>query len=210
MTKKELVYLLLTRANGEDVSPDRVGKYHKKEVERYLDMAYSDVIRQAYQNAFRYRDYGQLDSLTKAYYNVAVEYDPNRCEYYSDLPVSVVQLPNNAGIRLISPQCDQTSTIKYSINGSSSFMNKLEVRRVNRSKRYYVEGERVYYINADNKMVDVLMKVIPDFKEFEDDDEVPIIAGLDMAVFDNALQRLVNENPSDDYNDNSSKIAGNG
>jgi hypothetical protein len=208
MTKEQLIYLGLTRANGQDVVPDRQRKYHRGDVERHFEMAFSDVVREVYNKGLRYRDYGQLDAMLKPYENVPVEFSSTRGRYYSDLPINVVQLPENSGIRSIIPRCDDEEPYKRIPNGASAVFNKLDVFGTGTNQKFIWEreGNRVYFKNIDSDVTEVLMKLIPAFSSYEDEDEIPMVSGYEGSVYDQAVQRMMNEVPQDLSDNNNPKI----
>ncbi len=108
MTKEQLIYLAITKLGGGDLTPRQKTFIHRGDVERHLEMGYSDIVREVYNNSVTYKDYGLLDAMAKSYPDVVVEWDASRGEAYSEIPISYVQLPLHAGIRMIHTQCDQS------------------------------------------------------------------------------------------------------
>mgnify|MGYP001135818848 CR=1 FL=1 len=191
MTKEQLIYLAITQLGQGDLQPRQKNHVHRGDVERHFEMAFADIIREVYNNAMTYKDYGQLDAMAKVYKDVDVEEDSDRGEKYSVLPVNVLQLPNHAGIRMITTQCDQSEQVNWRPNNNIGILNRLEVFTTGKKMpTYYVEHKRIYYdkVDADN----VMIKLIPTFSAYEDDDEIPVIAGYEGWVYDFVIQRYAN------------------
>jgi len=190
MTKDQLIYLVMTSLNSDDVPAKKKGTIHRGDIERHLELAYSDICREVYNNAVYYRDYGPLDSMTKPFSDVSVVLDTSRGERYSILPVMPVPLPNNAGIRMIHSQCDQHLTIYYRPNNNINTIDELDVFVTGDDLfTYYVEGNRVWYDGFEGDKVS--MKIVPSFSQYDDDDVVPLVGGYEGRAFDMVMQRIL-------------------
>lgn len=188
MTKQQLIYLCMTQLAQGDLAPRAKKVVHQGDIERHLEMAFSDIVREVYNNATTYKDYGQLDAMSKTFKDVAVVVDPTRGEYYSELPVSVLQLPLHAGIRMIVTQCDQEQEVLWRGNNNIGILNELDVYSTGKPMpTYYVEHTKVFYdkLKADH----VMMKIVPTFSAYDDDDEIPVVSGYEGWVYDMVIQR---------------------
>jgi len=108
MTKAEFTELVVRYLSGGDCPADVMGKYHPAVAEKYIEMAYGDILMQLPSS--------QLDAYVKAYNNVTVSFDSARDEYYSELPSTIISLPMGRGVRLISPQQEQKLKFIYTAN----------------------------------------------------------------------------------------------
>lgn len=193
MTKAEFVELTVKYLGGGDCPADIMGKYHPLTVEKYIEMAYGDILTQLPPS--------QLDAYVKAYNNVPVLKDTERDEYYSELPSAPITLNLGRGIRLISPQQEQKSKFIYTTNNSDSVYDELEVRTVLNRKTFYIENTRVYYRNIGS-ISSVLMKLVVPFSAFDDDDEIPIPSTKHLQIFAAIVQLLRQQPPTKQSNNN--------
>lgn len=188
MTKEQLIYLAMTHLGQGDLTPRQKSLIHRGDIERHLEMAFSDIVREVYNNSVTHKDYGLLDAMAKSYPDVLVAMDKTRGEKYSYLPITIIQLPLHAGIRMVHTQCDQSEQVHWRPNNNIGILNQLEVFTTGKDlPTYYVEHGKLYYdrMKSDN----VTMKLIPSFSSYEDDDEVPVVSGYEGWVFDMVSQR---------------------
>lgn len=205
MTKEQFTALAISYLAGGTAPSDIRGHYHPQIIEKYIELAYGEILYGVNANAIDYRDFGQLDSYVKAYKNVAVQYDAERDEHYSLLPASVVQLPKNRGIRSISPSQDQRQKFWYSDNNTDDVYSELEVGKIINRVRYYVENNKVYYRNYDHNFTGLLFKLIVPFSEFADEDNIAIPAQQNMQVF-NMIVSLLRQTPPEKQSTNNTSI----
>lgn len=182
-------------------------RFHPLVIEKLFEVIYNGMVYQANANAIMYRDWGQLDQYCKPYKNVAVSKDEDRNEYYSILPAPIMQLPENRGIRLISPMKDQKNKFLYIDNASGDIWGDADVFQVINEVTFYPENDRVYYGNfaEDYQTQGVLMKLIVPLSEFGTEDEIGIPAQRSMEIFAMITEMLSKRNPEDQVNDNVSK-----
>lgn len=207
MTKEEAVELVQDHLVGGDVTPDGIGKYHPAVIEKIVEIIYEDLMEMAYRQAKKYSDFSQLDSFSTVYPEVDVKYDGVRKKYYSDLPVPIVQLPDNTQIRLISPAEDESQAYVYRESSGGSFvMSGLEVDYVMEEPIYIQEKDRVYYINMTKraKPDSLLMKLIPKFSVLEDEDEfyIPNLQNVNIIQMAESILERKRVIPEDVPNDN--------
>lgn len=203
MTKIELIELVEDWLAGGDAPTDVRGRYHQKVIEKYVGMAINNILYDTYLAAKKFHDFSQLDSMTTAYPNVAVLTDTDRAETYSNLPVSLIQLPDSSALRLISPMKDQSCGFRYMTNNSQPVWGELEAMKVRDVPCYYIEGTKVFYYNTAGyeDVTRVLMKIIPPFADWDDDKDIPVIAGKEFTIFEMVTKYMVNKPKDDDIND---------
>ncbi len=211
MTKEQFVKLIESQLANGNVTSALLGKFHPAEIEKFIEMAYNDVVGKSYNQAQRYSDFSQLDNHIKPFKNVPVLHDEDLCEYYSILPAPIVQIPDNQAIRLICPMRDQSDAFVYEDNSSTAVFSELEVSALDSSKSYQVEGSQIRYkegMTDDIAKAGVLMKLVVQFGALEDDDEVYMPAGqstlISQIVVEYMSQRKAG--PEKTNNDNTSKM----
>lgn len=197
MTKAEFTELTQRFLSGGDCPSDVCGRYHSLVIEKYIEMAYGDILMQLPSS--------QLDAYVKAYNNITVSFDSARDEYYSELPSTIISLPMGRGIRLISPQQEQKLKFIYTANNSDSVYDELEVRTVLNKRTFYIENTKVYYRNI-NGVDKVLMKLVVPFSAFDDDDNIAIPSTKHLQIFA-AIVQLLRQQPFQKQSNNNNPQA---
>jgi len=208
MTKRNLIDLLKHRLAGGDCPQELKGKYHPKILEKHIEIVQNYLIKTvAYREAEKQNDWGLLDAYTKTYPNVAVNFDEERNEYYCDIPISIVDLPQNRGIRFISDRQNQAVQYIYRDNNSVDIFSNLDIDRVSTKPRWYRESDKVFFSRHLSSLINgVLMKLIPAFSSLEDNDEVSIPSAYAKSIFDLVFQSLMGMPPEKMSNDNNSNV----
>lgn len=205
MKKIEIIDVLKHNLAGGDCPQELIGKYHPEILSKHIEMAWNYLIKTvAYREAEQLDDWGLLDAFTKTYVPVEVKFDEVRNERYSNLPVSIVDLPRNRGIRFISDIHNQSNQYLYRDNNSVDIYSNLDVSKVIPTPRYYREGDKVFYSGLSSLIPNVLQKLIPNFSSLDDDDEVPIPSAYNKLIFDLVYQQMMNLRPEKLSNDNNS------
>jgi hypothetical protein len=208
MNKAELIELVKENLSGGDAPAEIRGKYHPKIIEKYLEMAYDDLVATIYQESEPSGNFAALDTFGKAY-KVILKKDEDRGELYVELDISVVPLPNNKGITLVCPYRDQTSAFDYVDNNSSHVFRKLHNQVMRPVGTYYAELPRIYIANVDPTLIgkDIMVKAIPPFNGLKSTDDVFVPAGKNTMLFNLVYELMVrkNQTPKDDYDNNNSK-----
>lgn len=207
MTKRAWVELIQSHLAGGAVPADLESRLHPLIIEKYFDVVYSGLLYQVSANAIMFRDWSQLDAYCKAYKNVAISKDSARNEYYSILPASIIELPENRGIRLISPMQDQKNKFTYSTNNAEDVWSELDHEMVTNDTSFYREGGNVYYRKLDTACITpgLLFKLIVPLNEFDDDEEIGIPGQQSAQVFSMITDMLLRRPPEDVIEDNNSK-----
>lgn len=206
MTKRNLIDLLKHRLAGGDCPQELKGKYHPKILEKHIEIVLNYLVKTVtYKEAEREQDWGLLDSYTKTYPNVPILEDTQRMERYCELPVNVIDLPQNRGIRFISDQENQAIQYIYRDNNSVDIFSNLDIDRVSTKPRWYREKKKVYFSrHLSPNITGVLMKLIPNFSDLEDNDEAPIPSAYAKSIFDLVFQAMQGMPPEKMSNDNNS------
>jgi hypothetical protein len=209
MTKENLIDLIYSDVTAGSDNYSLNKKFHKADIEKYVEIAMNTLIVQAYLNSERYKDFAQLDVFTKAFKNVSVHYDDNRGEYFSILPCSIVALGKNSGVRLISPMKSQNKPYQNIQNNRIQVYSNIESTKLFKDTCFYLEGDKIYYFNPDEYIenkVPVLMKLIVSFSSYDDFDEVVMPIGSEVNILEivRNLMGIRQNKITDDKNDNSS------
>jgi hypothetical protein len=132
--KKINLIELVQDALSSDSDSDTNSQFHPETIRRFLELAFNEIVLQAYFNGRKYSDYSQLDVWTKDYPILLTEgnLDPVTGLVTGNLrlPFPPVQLPNNMGIRQIVSTEDTTIFFAYMENTASPIFNALEVSTV--------------------------------------------------------------------------------
>lgn len=193
MKKEQFIEIVKGMLTGGDDSPDLQEKYHESRINLVASMAFNAAIYQVF-----YRQLDEKDLYTRDH-SVEVKFDETFEEYYSDLPSSVVQLPNNSGIHKISPLKE-----KWSFNPinrlSEDVFDQLEVGKLDQNPSYYFNNTRVVYQYYDWKnchIKRVRMAIVPPLEDYKDEDEMVIPAGKEDLLLQFVKQHLGNQLPAD-------------
>ena len=209
MNKKQLTELIRRNLQSSDAPIAIRRKYDEREVKLYFEMAYNDLLNKLHDEGIKKgNDFSALDNFGKAYKR-KVKFDPDREEWYFDLEMDIVPLPDSQGIRLISPFKDQSNSFDYRDNNSQSTFSLLFNDVVSTRPWFYVELPLVYlgHISTPTQQMNLMVKVIPPFNKLQDGDEIFIPGGNNMIMFEmvyNAIAKT-NQFPEGQYNNNNSK-----
>lgn len=208
MKKKEfLEYIQHTLTGGAPV-PDNDSRYDLRTIAAWATMAIESMEASVEANPNKNEILTQLNRNLKTFVPVPVLYNTVRDEYYSVLPASVINLPRNRGIRMISPTKDQQNRFIYRENNSSSVFDNLEVSTLIKNVRFYVEGNTVFYnkrMTTDIASAGVLMRLVVPFSELNNSDEINIPTGKAFEVASMVMDKMRNMPPEDQVNNNDSK-----
>lgn len=202
MPKKiEILEKILHVLNGGDSMADQAAVYHPAMVAEMIGESYENIIAANLASPQSKTDNFRLDNFTKAYTPVPVQYDVLRMEYYSTLPVEILSLPSQKGVRFISPVHDQSYQYIPRSNNASVVYSALEVSEVDDTPKYYVEDGKVFYAFPGVVPTEVLMKLCPAFTALGDNDEIelPTIStrqGL-ITIYDDVVRRFRTMPPQD-------------
>lgn len=214
MNKQQIIELVRRNLQGSDAPISVRRKYDPRLVELYVEMAYNDLLNKLYDDGIKKgNDFSALDNFGKAYKR-SVKWDADREEYYFDLEMDIVPLPDSQGIRLVSPYKNQAAMYDYRDNNSQSVFSKLLNDVVSNVGWFYVELPLVFLGNINTSIHNpaelnsqVMVKVIPPFNKLSDTDEIFLPGGNNMVLFQMVYNAVntTNQNPESQFNNNSSK-----
>lgn len=186
MIKGKFIELVRRQAiqNGVGI-PDDDKRVTLPQTELAIGGLYSDVL------ALIIKKNSDLDFFAKNYNNVAIVNDKTAGQYYSTLPVSVVQLPNNAGIRLIRGHKSNHKFVPAD-NEKIDLYDDMDFNKYYDHTFFLMEGmNKVRYINFDYASLNIRyvnMKLIPTFLSYAWTDEIPLPSGK-LAEFTNIIAK---------------------
>lgn len=214
MNKQQIIELVRRNLQGSDAPISVRRKYDPRLIELYVEMAYNDLLNKLYEDGVKKgNDFSSLDNFGKAYKR-NVKWDAEREEYYFDLEMDIVPLPDSQGIRLVSPYKNQAAMYDYRDNNSQSVFSKLLNDVVSSVGWFYVELPLVFLGNINTSVQNpaeansqVMVKVIPPFNKLTDTDEIFLPGGNNMVLFQMVYNAVntTNQNPESQYNNNNSK-----
>lgn len=209
MTKDELVNIIQTNLAGGNVTPDIMGKFHGGDIEKYIEIAYHQMLselKDADIDAYLGQITKTLETAdgSKA---IPVSYDEDLEIYYIDLPVSLAPMGKKA-IRLITPAKDLNSPFAIIETDAVPVFNEL-VDKYDDTISCYRQGDRVEFANYKKGVTHVQIRAIPSFSNLDDDDEIYLPGGKPKYIFDLVIgmYQPLKATPEDQKNDNSSNIA---
>ncbi len=203
-TKAQLVELAQEALAGGEVVAELRGKYHEAVVSLFLGMAYTDIIQTGFNNAGS--DYSVFDNLAKRYYGKVEESTITGKRFYK-IPVPLIPLtPKHACIRSVSLQYGQQRAFAPISNTSAPIWGELEAMRVDSTCAYMIEeNEIIFELNPPPVGADLLVKIIPSFENYDDDDTVVVPGGQNTALFTQMYQIMsLRGNRDLQINDNNS------
>jgi hypothetical protein len=206
MKKSQWIDLLIDNLAGGDCPDELQGRYHPKVIEKHLELAFDTLLnRNATQKERMQDELGmdswKYDSMTKTYFQ-PILHDERRDRYYSELPVNVIDILNNSGIRMISPAKEELSAFIPRRLNDSFIMGDLETSCQNGLIFYTLEGKNLYYSgDIDCNWKEVMMKLAVRFDDMDMDDDITIPDGRSGEVFDLVWGFMRRKSPEDIVND---------
>lgn len=202
MRKIQIVELIERGLNGGDSAPELRARYHPKEIELYVDLAFESLFNgyQSDRNEMAAQmglDAWKYDKLTKSY-KMDIEFDPDTEKYFSTLPVNITSIMDNTGIRLIHPLKEETTAFFPQHQTDAFLMNGLDVNQFSDIIYYYLEGKTIWYRGSiDCNWKQVRAKLFIKFSEFDDDDDISLPDGKFPVLMQMVMQMMQQKAPAD-------------
>jgi hypothetical protein len=206
MTKAQWIELVKRNLSGGDSPVELRGRNHEREIELYLAIAFDTILNRKNSqfqemSAETGKDSWKWDALTKPYM-LDIKTDTVRGRSYSDLPVSILSIVNNAGIRMVFPVKEESSAFLPRWQTDTFLMDGLDVNLVTGLIYYTVEGQKIYYSGDINcNWTSVMAKLVLKFNEFEDEDEVSVPEGKDAEILQLAIGLMQSKQAMDIVDD---------
>jgi hypothetical protein len=170
-TLAEQVIRILHGGNPSDDS-----RMDVREVALFVEQAFSSILRR---RLFENKEQSNQEvngSYIYTFKNVEVLEDEDLKLYYSELPATAVDMPNEIGMQYVGYMQDQKNPfIKVSHTFCALFKGSM-AGKLQGNVGYYVEGDRVYYINWDQgtETCKVLIKMVVSSLEGDGNDAFAI------------------------------------
>lgn len=200
MTKDELIFSVKGIIEGQAATQDGLKFVHPLEVELEIAKAYENAVIQFFGTPGASSGY-DADYFSKTY-SVVIAEDTSG-ELYVTLPASPIAMKGGVGIRLVKPKDSNVALARITEAKFSSLRN-LEAWNCSPVPFYYpdISGSRI--VLQPNRteyslMTDMVVKLIPKFNEFEDDDDINSPGG-DYSITQMVLQQM-GLRPTDNTND---------
>lgn len=189
---------------------DKTAKFHDALIDRAIESSMNQFLYDIYR-----KDPRDLDIYTKEYGTeapVAITENESTEEYYSNIPVPYVALPEkNSGIRyVVAHNRDHTkfypmSTREMLLARSSYVGSSTSEGGEPFTRNFYaVQGQKLIYfqMNSDVASEGVRIGIVVPFSVYADSEEVNIPFGQDDKVFISVMQKLMQQQPVDQRDNN--------
>jgi hypothetical protein len=204
MIKKEIRSLI------KNLAPrlDKTSKYHN----RFLDACIEKVLAEMYVELWSANP-SLLDGYTKTYEGVTVLYEPSSTVYYSNVPSTIIPIPDkSSGVRHVYT-ATQGGNVFYPVNASeASWLTQSDTATVSSKIGYRVKQTsdtaipRVDYFNMSASIYasTVRMDLLIPFSQYGDDDIIliPEIKNKEGLGFADRVLTLLSVIPPVDTKDN--------
>jgi hypothetical protein len=200
MTKDELIFSVKGIIEGQAPTQDGLKFTHPQEIALQIAKAYELAVIQFFGTPEMSGDY-DLDYFSKTYEGTLKETTAK--ELYLDLPANPIAIKGGVGIRMVRPK---DSTVLISRISESEFQNMRHLEAFCCSPVPFcyadISGNRIV-LQANRPeyslMTDMVIKIIPKFDEFDDDDDINSPGG-DYSITQMVLQQM-GLRPTDNTND---------
>jgi hypothetical protein len=198
MVKNILVASVQKLILKQGITQDSLKSAHPRVVEGEIAKAYHTMMVQFYSNDINLMN-ADLDFYAKKYTGT-INTDEDGFKYVG-LPAIPVDLKNNLGLRYVKPKGGTVNFIRTRENELESLRN-LPIYCCMKNAFYYKDGSRIMFdfpVMEHNMVEQVYIKLLPQFEDFEDTDDI-LFPGGDMPAMQMILQ-LMGFRPTDSVND---------
>jgi hypothetical protein len=187
MTVKAWRELVQNYSSGGMMPSDLRGRYSSGVIKGIFDLVYEEIVYEIFKHSDFVSDYGELDSYVMTYEGeedgIFVKKSSTRGAYYFDLPHPIIQLPQGQGIRSISSLKDPSYKFNYLEQLLAPYRSKLEISKISLDPVYYIEKNKVWLLNYNPIVKDLLVKLLAPISAFDEDDELGIPANHAKDIF---------------------------
>ena len=199
ITKKNIADLIISIKSGGQVSSD--SKFDDREIFVLTELVVNTLIANQFQESKEV-----LGGYIIPFKDVIVLFDEDRNEFYSNLPARAAILPDDLGILQVSPMQDQQLIFIKRKHGALAVFRNLEAGNLLGRTSYYVEGEKIFYINIPKYYKDkgVLVKQIANVDGIDENAQIPISAAKELNLFQIVSQIITEQSAAtqEKINDN--------
>lgn len=198
MKKNELISLIRNKLTGGTTSISANNRYHPKVVEKSIELGYDSILNRIVQGADKFGEHvlPNSDAMVKPYMK-DVLYDEERGAYYIDLHVD-----DKRFLRQVTMPKNPEYLFAIIDSVSEPVWANLEVNMIDDTIGVMAELDRIYF---DTKFpskfypTKVLAKIIPNFSQLADTDEIKVPTE---ALYISSMNYWQQQAPNDDLNEN--------
>lgn len=212
LTKRQIANQVIHLKSGGSNTGER-DRYNIRYIMSFIEPAINYLIQKHF---FLWRNedsYSVVDEFCTTYNDVPVKFDTVRKLYYSDLPGSLISIPDDRGLRQISYMEGEDGGASHMIripSGGTGAWNELEATDLMGQKGYWPEPGKVFYKNlpyelkTDGKVLIKMIVAVPDLGE---DDIIPMPGSMELELIE-TVRRLLDEKnqPEGIVNDNNAAV----
>ena len=172
-------------------------------IEVYIARAWNQIMYETFR-----KDITNIDIYSKTYKNVDIKFDTDIEQYYSEMPTSIIQLPND-GDGVLSINTMKGSGIEFCATraGMNDIHKDLEVVSVNGPIDFWIMNNRIEYEPrvGIEEIKKVRVRAIPQFEEIDELEDIYIPVGQDERLMELVSQFALGIAPEKEINDKSNK-----
>ena len=174
MKKSQIVELAKKRAGW---------RWETRTASLHVDLAWVNITGQLFSG-----DLSNLDLYAKVYTVDVVSTSPRP---YSVLPVAILQTIDPAnGVRHGYP-LEEDGTFYVPIRGIDfNLLPDSDASKVDKACGYYVKTDKVEFYHIGEDVKQLRMEIVPQFSDYDDDDDIPIPSGYAEQFFALIVQSM--------------------
>ena len=195
-TKYALAEQVRNRLNAGTTGPN--GKFTMQEVILAVHQAFGSAVKSSY---FMNKNDGVTEmsgTFVYSFKNQPVLFDNDLQLYYSVLPSSYIDLPNEAGITYVSSMqtgnvnSSQTEPMIRVFNNFPSLSRGLAVAGLQTRRGFYTEGVNIYYIGMTESQAElnVLMKLAVSLEGIGEDTPINIPPEMQETIINDVFMKF--------------------
>lgn len=204
VTKAQIADLIRDNKSGGIPSADNT-KFAERNIFKMVDIAYSSLLELAYKEGEK-----NFGSYVTTHTNIAVKFDEDRDEKFSDLPAKLLSLPNDEGLREVRATQDVKSPFILTNNGNVGIYTGLHAEKGGGIPVCYLEGDKIFYQGLSDNIKKVLIKLVGSIENLNKNKAIPIPADKELQLYDIVVERMTEQKVTkeDNYNNANSNLIG--
>lgn len=198
MKKDELIASVQKLVLKQSPTQDSLKRVHPQVIAGEIAKAYHTMMVQFYSSNANLMN-ADLDYYAKKY-TLTVKNDIDGF-FYVDLPTSPIDLKNGLGLRYVKPKGGMVEFVRMRESEMSNLRN-LPAYCCMSNAYYFLDGDKITFdipIPEHRLVEEVYVKLLPEFDEFDGDDNIQFPGG-DMPAMQMILE-LMGFRPTDNVND---------
>jgi len=201
MTKGEFIALIHNKVSGGIYGQDIARAIRKEDIATYLPAAINyAIMKQYYTDIERSGEHGFPDDFIGTY-QLPVVLDTARDMRYVQLTARPFSTIRNRGIRSVSPLrgfVQFVATTYEELQHNQYYQGSLGI------PVYWLEGTKIFFQGLSTLVDEVLVRIVTSVSDIEDEDELPLPAGLEVDVLSIVEQFFLGQRelPKDSLNNN--------